>query len=174
MPHESSTAIPPAHTADETPKRRWTMSTFWHEVSSFGVIGLLNLFVDLGLYNLLIAGPLSHKLTTAKIISGAVATLLAWLGNRYWTFKHRENRPMHHEVALFFAVNGVALAATAGWVAFAHYVLGANGTLWNNFHAFLGIAIGTVIRFLAYRSVVFNANHDKDDATETAVRETLL
>lgn len=170
---ETASSAPETSTASE-PKRKWTMSTFWHEVSSFGVVGLLNLFVDMGLYNLLIAGPLEHKLTTAKIISGAVATVLAWVGNRFWTFKHRDNRPMHHEVILFFAVNAVALAATAGWVAFAHYVLHAHGTLWNNFHAFLGIAIGTVIRFLAYRFVVFNATHDDYEANETAVRETLL
>ena len=93
------------------------LAAFWRELSTFGIIGVLNIFIDMGLYNWLRAGPLDGKVTTAKIISGAVATVFAWVGNRYWTFRHRENRPLHHEVVLFFAVNGVALAATSAWVA---------------------------------------------------------
>ncbi|AIF41730.1 MULTISPECIES: GtrA family protein [Dermacoccus] len=133
------------------------LAAFWRELSTFGIIGVLNIFIDMGLYNWLRAGPLDGKVTTAKIISGAVATVFAWVGNRYWTFRHRENRPLHHEVVLFFAVNGVALAATSAWVAFAHYVLGARGALWENVHALIGIGIGTILRFVAYRTIVFGA-----------------
>ena len=131
------------------------VTTFWRELSTFGVIGVLNIIVDLGLFNLLVQGPLAGRLSTAKIVSGAVATVFAWIGNRYWTFRHRENRPVHHEVVLFFAVNGVALAITSAWVAFAHYALDVTDPLWVNVHVLIGIALGTLVRFLAYRTVVF-------------------
>lgn len=133
----------------------------WRELAKFGVIGAISFVIDLGGYNLLIGGPMSHKVTTAKIISGAVATAFAWVGNRFWTFRDRRNRPVHHEVVLFFGVNGIALAISAAWVAFAHYVLHAHGTLMLNVHAFIGIGLGTIFRFWAYRNVVF-ANEDVD------------
>ncbi|WP_245934091.1 GtrA family protein [Branchiibius hedensis] len=142
----------------------------WRELAKFGVIGAISFVIDLGGYNLLIAGPMAHKVTTAKIISGAVATAFAWVGNRFWTFRHRHNRPVHHEVFLFFAVNGVALAISAAWVAFAHYVLHAHGTLMLNVHAFIGIGLGTIFRFWAYRNVVF-ANEDVDGDGPEAVQE---
>lgn len=146
------------------PAKRTTafrLSTFWRELSTFGVIGVINAIIDLGLFNLLINGPLDGKVTTAKFISGGVATIFAWIGNRYWTFRDRTNRPVHHEVILFFLVNGIALLATTAWVAFAHYVLHAHGSAWLNFHAILGIGIGTVIRFVAYRTFVFGASAEQ-------------
>ncbi|MCT1986417.1 GtrA family protein [Dermacoccus abyssi] len=131
------------------------LSTFWREVSTFGFVGAFAAVIDLGLFNVLIHGALSDKYTTAKILSGAVATVFAWLGNRYWTFREREGRPVHHEVALFFGVNGVALAVTSAWVAFAHYVLDVTKPFWVNVHVVLGIGLGTLMRFVLYRTVVF-------------------
>lgn len=143
---------PVGSAADDNP-----LAIFWREVRRFGVIGVLGFVIDLGLFAWLTSeqGPLDHKVTTAKVISGTVATVFAWVGNRYFTFKHRENRPLHHEVLLFFLVNAVALAATSGWVALAHYGFGVTNGTWLIVHAVIGIAIGTVIRFIAYRLVVF-------------------
>ncbi|WP_307864660.1 GtrA family protein [Allobranchiibius sp. CTAmp26] len=134
---------------------RLTLDVLWRELAKFGVIGLISFVIDLGGFNLLVNGELEHKVTTAKIVSGAVATVFAWLGNRYWTFRHRRNRPVHHEVVLFFVVNGIALAVSAGWVALAHYAFHARGTLALNFAAFIGIGFGTLFRFWAYRRFVF-------------------
>lgn len=137
---------------------------FWRELSTFGIVGVLNFVIDMGLFNWLRSGLLQDKITTATIVSGGVATVFAWIGNRYWTFRHRQNRPLHHEVVLFFVVNGLALAATTAWVAFAHYVLGARGTMWENVHKLIGIGIGTIIRFIAYRTVVFGEAAEDPEA----------
>ncbi len=131
------------------------MGVLWREVAKFGAVGFVAFVIDIGGFNLLVGGPMSGKVTSAKLISGMVSTAFAWLGNRFWTFRHRRNRPIHHEVLLFFLVNGIALAISAGWVAFAHYVLHARGTLALNFAAFIGIGIGTLFRFWTYRRFVF-------------------
>ncbi len=131
------------------------MAVLWRELVKFGIIGAVAFVIDLGGFNWLVSGPLSHKITTAKIISGGVATVFSWVGNRFWTFRHRHSRPVHHEAMLFFVVNGIALAISALWVAFAHYVLGAQSALWLNIHAFIGIALGTLFRFWTYRQFVF-------------------
>lgn len=134
----------------------------WHEVAKFGIVGAISFVVDMGLFNVLVGGPMSGKVTSAKIVSGAVATGVAWIGNRFWTFRDRRNRPMHHEVALFFLVNGIALGISALWIAFTHYSLHLNGTLWLNINAFIGIGLGTLFRFWTYRRFVF-ADEGIDD-----------
>lgn len=139
----------------------------WREVAKFGIVGAVSFVVDMGLFNILISGSMSGKVTTAKIISGAVATAVAWLGNRYWTFRHRRNRPVHHEVGLFFLVNGIALGISALWVAFTHYVLHLEGSLWLNINAFIGIGLGTLFRFWTYRRFVFAAELDEEETPLT-------
>lgn len=134
---------------------RTTIDRLWLELAKFGVVGLVSFVIDLGGFNLLVAGPMAHKVTTAKLLSGGAATVVAWVGNRYWTFRHRRNRPVHHELALFFVVNAIALAISAGWVAIAHYAFNARGALALNFAAFVGIGLGTLFRFWTYRRYVF-------------------
>ncbi|MBT9257936.1 GtrA family protein [Phycicoccus sp. MAQZ13P-2] len=122
----------------------------------FGVVGAVAFVIDLGGANLLWHTVLADKITTAKIISGAVATLFAWIGNRQWTFRHRRSRPVHHEVALFFGVNLVALGISAVILAFSHYGLGFESRLADNVATVVGIGLGTLFRFWAYRRLVFS------------------
>ncbi len=78
------------------------------ELSRFGSVGLVAYVVDLGLFNLLRFGPgelLGEKPLTAKGVSVVVATLVAWFGNRYWTFAHRRTAARGRELAAFALVN---------------------------------------------------------------------
>lgn len=134
---------------------RGAMDVIYREMVKFGVVGALAFVIDLGLANLLWQTVLSDKVTTAKIISGAVATLFAWVGNRQWTFRHRRSRPAHHEVALFFGVNLIALGISAATLFLSHYGLGFTTILADNVATIVGIGIGTLFRFWAYRRFVF-------------------
>ena len=134
---------------------RGAMDVIYREMVKFGVVGALAFVIDLGLANLLWQTVLSDKVTTAKIISGAVATLFAWVGNRQWTFRHRRSRPAHHEVALFFFVNLIALGISAATLFLSHYGLGFTTILADNVATIVGIGIGTIFRFWAYRRFVF-------------------
>lgn len=145
---------------------RGAIDILWREIAKFGIVGAVAFVVDMGGFNLLSSGPLSEKITTAKIVSGAVATVVAWIGNRWWTFRHRRNRPVAHEVSLFFAVNGVGLAISAAWLAFTHYALGMDTRLATNINALVGIGLGTLFRFWAYRQLVFAHEHPGDPESE--------
>ncbi|MBK9475273.1 MAG: GtrA family protein [Tetrasphaera sp.] len=109
----------------------------------------------MGLFNLLRSTVLPHKVTTATILSAVVATVVAWLGNRLWTFRHRVSRPVAHEVALFFGTNAIALLMQVGVVGMSHYVLQLQSITADNLAKLVGIALGTIFRFWAYRRYVF-------------------
>ncbi|MBR7743496.1 GtrA family protein [Phycicoccus sp. BSK3Z-2] len=131
------------------------MDVLYREMIKFGVVGAVAFVVDLGGANLLWHTVLEDKVTTAKVISGAAATLVAWIGNRQWTFRHRRSRPVHHEVALFFGVNLLALGISAATLALSHYGLGFQTRVADNVATVIGIGLGTLFRFWAYRQFVF-------------------
>jgi putative flippase GtrA len=75
---------------------------------------------------------------------------------------------MHHEALLFFLTNGVALLIGAGTIAFSHYVLGLQTLAADNVANIIGIALGTLFRFWAYRTVVFSKQEILEDASPLA------
>ncbi len=145
---------------------RGVASLFWRELAKFGVIGAIGFVIDFGGFNLLFYGPLAGHLTTSKIISGATATLVAWIGNRMWTFRHRRNRAAHHEALLFFLVNGVGLAISTLWLNFTHDWLHHTSRGAVNLNTIIGIGLATIFRFWAYRQVVFSGEHPGDPEPE--------
>lgn len=138
-----------------TGRFRGLVSVFWREVAKFGVVGFVAFVIDLGGFNLLFYGPLEGRLATSRLISGAVATTVAWIGNRVWTFRHRHKRAAHHEALLFFVVNGVGLLVSTGYLNATHDWLQMTSRLAVNVNTIIGIALATLLRFWAYRKFVF-------------------
>ena len=129
------------------------------ELSRFGSVGAVAYVVDLGIFNLLRFGPgelLESKPLTAKVISVAVATVVAWLGNRYWTFAHRRTATRGRELFAFAVVNLGGLAIGLACLATSHYVLGLRSPLADNIAANgVGLVLGTAFRYVFYQRVVF-------------------
>jgi putative flippase GtrA len=144
---------------------RSAVGVLYREAIKFGVVGAVAFVVDVGLMNLLRATVLEDKPTTAKVISASVATVVAWLGNRSWTFRHRHSRPVHHEALLFFATNGIAMLIGVGTIAFSHYVLGLQTLAADNVANIIGIGLGTLFRFWAYRTFVFTKTEILEDSS---------
>jgi putative flippase GtrA len=76
-------------------------SRLWHGflayLVKFGVVGLIGLFIDVTLFNLLRLGVFgeghwAQSAIGAKTISTSVAIIFNWLGNRYWTFRRHRRR----------------------------------------------------------------------------------
>ena len=129
------------------------------ELLRFGSVGAVAFVVDVGLFNLVRFGPgevLEDKPLTAKALSVAVATLVAWLGNRFWTFSQRRTATPVRELVGFAVVNVGGMLIAVGCLAFSHYALGLTSPLADNISANgVGLVLGMVFRYLAYRNFVF-------------------
>jgi putative flippase GtrA len=141
-----------------------------HEVAKFGVVGCVAFAVDIGVFNLLRyhggEGVLYEKPITAKVVSTVVATLVAYLGNRFWTFRDRERVGYAREYLLFFLLNAVGLLISVGCLWLSHYVLDLRSPLADNVSAnVVGLGLGTLFRFWAYRRWVFPEMPDDDELT---------
>lgn len=139
-----------------------TGQTLLREIAKFGVVGLIALVVDVGLFNILRyaggEGPFYDRPLTAKVISVIAATTVAYFGNRFWTFRYRGRSGMGREYALFFVLNGVGMFIALGCLWFSHYALGLTSPLADNISAnVVGLALGTIFRFWSYRRWVFPA-----------------
>ncbi|HEU4332525.1 MAG TPA: GtrA family protein [Lapillicoccus sp.] len=145
---------------------RGVIDIFWREVAKFGVIGAIAFVIDFVGFNWLFYGPLEGRLATSKILSGVAATLFAWLGNRLWTFRHRRSRPVHHEAALFFLVNGIGLIISTVYLNATHDLLHMDSRLAVNINNIIGIGLATIFRFWAYRQFVFSREHPGDPELE--------
>ncbi len=148
----------------------------YREIAKFGIVGLTALVVDIGLFNFLRfaggAGPMFDRPISAKIVSVAVATLVAYFGNRYWTFRHRGRTHMSREMAMFFLLNFIGMAIAVGCLCISHYVLGFTSALADNLSAnVIGLGLGTMFRFWSYRKWVFPAIPDDPADRELAERD---
>jgi putative flippase GtrA len=124
------------------------------ELSAFGVVGVINLAVDIGLFNALHFGVGIGPLTS-KVISTTVATTSAYFMNRHWSFSHRARTGLAREYMLFFVLNGIALVMGLLVLGLTRYGFGFQGKFALNVANLVGIAIGTVFRFWSYKRWVF-------------------
>ena len=133
-----------------------------HELMKFGIVGSVAFLVDVGTFNVLLyaggAGPLHDRPLIAKTVSVVLGTTVAFVGNRHWTFRHRDRSRLRRDYPLFFMFNGVGLVIALTCLAFSRYVLGLSGPVADNIAAnVVGMGLGSAFRFWSYRRWVFPA-----------------
>jgi putative flippase GtrA len=128
-----------------------------HEAAKFGVVGVVGLLVTNVVYGLL-HERLNVGVVTATTIATVIATAVTFVGNRYWSFQHRERTGVARETVIFFVLNGIGLLIQDAVVAFNAYVLGNEHDRTAGFIALnCGIALATLFRFWSYRKFVWAA-----------------
>jgi putative flippase GtrA len=141
------------------PALRARFGALVRELSKFGTVGGIAFAIDFAIFNVLLHQGFESLL--AKTISTVLATTVAFAGNRYWTWRHREHANMARQYTLFFLLNAVGLGIGLTCLAISHYGLGA---FWPEFQTpladnisgqFVGTAVGTLFRFWSYRRFVF-------------------
>jgi len=147
------------------------IGTPWHvlrkELSAFGAVGVVNLFLDIGLFNALHFG-LGVGPLTSKVISTTTATTSAYFMNRHWSFSHRALTELAREYTLFFLLNGVALLMGLVVLGTTRYGLGLTDKLSINVANLVGIGVGTAFRFWSYKRWVFPPQQAAELAEERA------
>ena len=129
------------------------------EVGKFGAVGAACYLVDLTIFNVLryvLGEPIAPK-----IISTVIAASLAFVGNRFWTWRDRTRSGLAREYPLFFLVNlvGLGIGVACLWVS--HNWLGSywsaltTGLADNISGNVVGVGLASLFRFWAYRRFVF-------------------
>ncbi|MHA3700914.1 GtrA family protein [Jatrophihabitans sp. YIM 134969] len=121
------------------------------EVAAFGAVGAVGLVIQLGLFNLL------HDIGALKAnaIAMVAATAFAYVGNRYLSFSHRARTGLGREASWFFAINAVTFVIAELILGVAYLFGEQQDKLVTNVLNLVGIGVGTIIRFWAYKRFVF-------------------
>jgi putative flippase GtrA len=129
------------------------------ELGKFGTVGGISFTIDFIIFNVLL--QMGTETLVAKTIATVISTTVAFTGNRFWTWRHREHRHMARQYTMFFLLNAVGLGIALCCLAISHYGL---GQIWpalqtpladNISGQFIGSAFGTLFRFWSYRRFVF-------------------
>ena len=126
------------------------------ELAKFGVVGLIGSVIDLGGAAYL-HGDVGIEAMAAKALSITAATVVTYLGSRFWTFRHRVNQALLREGTLFVALNVVGLVIAEAVIAFTTYGLDAKSALAYNAASVVGTGLGTIFRYFSYKKWVFLA-----------------
>ena len=140
------------------------MPARWHgitkELAKFGTIGVVNLVINFAVFNLLWLTVLRSGEVKAKAVATIVATTCAYFMNRHWTYRDRPKSTIRREYSLFFFFNAVGLLIEVTVVAAAKYGFGLTHIVVLNLCGAVGIMLGTIFRFWAYRTHVFRSAED--------------
>jgi putative flippase GtrA len=144
-----------------------------YELAKFGIVGGLAVLVAAIGTNVLHfqagVGPL-----ISNVIATVAATAVSYVGNRYWTFRHRQRTDVSREGILFFVLNGIGLAVQLACLGFSTYVLGLHDRLSYNISLVIGIGLATLFRYWAYKKWVWRAQPPTPPATTQPRRERVL
>ncbi len=122
------------------------------EIVAFGAVGAVGFTVDISLFNLFF----SDGQIIAKSISTVVATVITYIGNRYFSFSHRARSGIGRETSIFFGINVFVLLLSLGVIGIFEYPLHFKHHLLIMNLVNLGtIGLGTIFRFWSYKRFVF-------------------
>jgi putative flippase GtrA len=124
------------------------------EAFAFGVIGAGNTLLYMAIT--WVAMPIG--VVKANVLASVVTTTLAYLANRYWTYRHHTRSALRREYTLFFGFNMIGLVIQSGAVGIAKYGFGFNEVDHKVLLMVITLAaagFATVFRFWAYRTFVF-------------------
>jgi putative flippase GtrA len=122
-----------------------------HEGSKFLVIGAVGTVITFGVANAL--NPIGRY--KAITIATILATVFTFLGNRYWTFKHREGQGTTRDSIVFFVLNGIGLLIYYGCIGLTDLAGQGKSKVWYNVALVVGTGLGTLFRFWSYRKWVW-------------------
>jgi len=142
-----------------------------HEVAKFGIVGSLAFVLTIVLFNVFHSGAGMNPIA-ATTLANILATIFAFVGNKFWAFRHRTGSHWGRETLLFFLFNGIGILITDGVVALVHYGFGLTDNFSLNVANIIGIGLATLFRLYSYRRWVFLYADGEAPAAEQLEPET--
>jgi putative flippase GtrA len=128
------------------------------EVRMFLAVGGAGYLVDLGVFNLLLSVQPFASLdpSVARTIAVAAAMCVTYVGSRTLTWRDHSSGDRRREVGLFVLFNIIGFGFSLVTLTLSHDLLGLTSRLADNLSAnVVGVALGTIFRFLTYKRFVF-------------------
>jgi putative flippase GtrA len=132
------------------------------EFSRSATAGTISSIVAFVLFNWLVHwspgydAPLHEHVITGFVIANVLSTLLTYQLSRSWAFRHREAVGFAGGVVSFFLISWVSLVIPVACLWISRNVLQYESALADNIAAnVVGLFLGFVTRFFAWRTVVF-------------------
>lgn len=129
------------------------------ELGKFGVVGAFCYALDVAIFNIVRA--LTGQPILATTVSTAIATTVAFAGNRFWTWRDRGRSGLTREYVLYFGVNLVGLGIGIACLWISNVWLGSYWPVFTTALAdnisgkVIGVGLASLFRFWAYRRFVF-------------------
>ncbi len=126
------------------------------EMAKFGVVGAIGFAVTVAGFNVLFYDVRLGSFP-ADAIAVIVAAAVTYVGNRFWTFRHRRGQGTLRDGVLFFVFNGIGLGIQYLPIGVTDHLLHLRDPLSSNIALVVGVAFGTLFRFTAYRRWVWGS-----------------
>lgn len=128
--------------------------TFLRELLSFGFVGTVGTVITICGANVM-RSQLGGSPVTSVVVPTVVSTLISYLANRYWTFRHRDSDGSGREVVIFFGLNAIGMTIQVLCTGFTYYTLGLHGGIAYNLGLLAGVGFGSAFRYWSYKKWVF-------------------
>lgn len=135
---------------------------FFYQFSKFGLIGVSNAVIDLGIYNFLIfISDISsgYAIVAFKSISVFIAIINSYIWNKFWSFGKKETGNVKGEFTQFLLVSLGGLLLNVGITAFVVNVIGApvgvTEKVWANVGGLTASILVLTWNFIGYKFFVF-------------------
>ncbi|KOV25751.1 hypothetical protein ADK60_22295 [Streptomyces sp. XY431] len=124
------------------------------EAIKFGIVGLSGVVVNFAVFWVCING-LHLASLRSNIAATSIAIFTNYLGYRYWLYRDRDAASRKREITLFLLFSGIGMLIDTGLLGFSKYVLGLDSNFEQMAAKVVGLGLGTVFRFVSYRTWVF-------------------
>lgn len=135
---------------------------FFFQLAKFGLIGVANTVVDLGIYNLFIyMSDVSsgYLIVVFKSFSVLAAIVNSYVWNKFWSFDKKETHNIGEEFTQFLMVSLIGLLLNVGITAFVVNLIGAPAGMadktWANIGGLTASILVLTWNFIGYKFFVF-------------------
>lgn len=135
---------------------------FFFQLAKFGLIGVANTVVDLGIYNLFIyMSDVSsgYLIVVFKSFSVLAAIVNSYVWNKFWSFDKKETHNIGEEFTQFLMVSLIGLLLNVGITAFVVNLVGApvgmDDKTWANIGGLTASVLVLTWNFIGYKFFVF-------------------